>query len=235
MRSGILTDIYRQAGQRLEVQDYGVDFFEGGYSAALIKGELIEGRMRLAEGTPLKQDSLVRVFKTISEGDELWSGTVKLEYQSEKHTAETGYSQQAVLGMWVHGLQEGLEPQKWAAMFHDNLPAILEKPDGKIIHGALEPFFETGTEGVIWSIQEYGKNGYDALNDIKSGDTLTVFSAVTNGEIDWEGRMDFDANGPASFKATDWYTATVARLPKHIEPADWQKLTWQKRPVLVMD
>ena len=33
----------------------------------------------------------------------------------------------------------------------------------KIIKGSLDSYFETGTEGVYWSLQEDGKTGYDGL------------------------------------------------------------------------
>ena len=37
------------------------------------------------------------------------------------------------------------------------------------IRGALEDFFETGTEGVIWSVVSEDDHGYDALYPIEEG------------------------------------------------------------------
>jgi hypothetical protein len=55
-----------------------------------------------------------------------------------------------------------------------------------IIHGKLDPFFETGTEGVIWSVYDESKKGYDGLFCLEDGDKLTVYGhdGVT---VIWEG------------------------------------------------
>lgn len=41
--------------------------------------------------------------------------------------------------------------------------------------GTLFGWFETGTEGAIWALQEDGQGGYDGLKIIKPGDHLTIF------------------------------------------------------------
>ena len=43
------------------------------------------------------------------------------------------------------------------------------------ITGVLDAYFETGTEGVIWSVYEDGKTGYDGLNCLHTGDHLTIY------------------------------------------------------------
>lgn len=60
----------------------------------------------------------------------------------------------------------------------------------KVITGKLDPFFETGTEGVIWSFYEDGKNGYDGLNSLKNGDALKVYSS--DDSILWEGIVNLE-------------------------------------------
>lgn len=53
----------------------------------------------------------------------------------------------------------------------------------KIIKGKLHPYFETGTEGTIWSLYEDGKQGYDGLNCLEKGDKLTIYNADGSREI----------------------------------------------------
>jgi hypothetical protein len=54
----------------------------------------------------------------------------------------------------------------------------------------LEPFFETGTEGVIWAVYEDGKQGYDGLNSLKDGDRLKIFAS--DDSILWEGIVQLE-------------------------------------------
>ena len=96
--------------------------------------------------TPLKSGDLVRIFKTVSDGDVYWEGTVDYDYEK-----------------YHHGYQKEMSPGKWVTMFHEGLPAKLEQ-DGKTYFGALDAFAETGTEGEIWSMHEYGKTGYAGLS-----------------------------------------------------------------------
>lgn len=162
--------------------------------------------------TLFKSGDLVRVFKSVSEGTVAWQGTVDFSYKK-----------------YHHGLQKRLAPEKWASMFYQKLPARLERKDGSVIFGSLEPFSETGTEGTVWCLHEYGKAGYDGLNYLEKGDRLIVYSKVRNGEIDWEGPVDF---GPEQVKKIGW--SEVMRETNHMKTEDWLQWSWQKRPVLVI-
>lgn len=59
-----------------------------------------------------------------------------------------------------------------------------------MITGRLEPFFETGTEGVIWSLNDPSLPGYDGLRGLRNGDHLRIIGSddatVWDGEIDLE-------------------------------------------------
>jgi hypothetical protein len=61
-----------------------------------------------------------------------------------------------------------------------------------MIIGKLDPFFETGTEGVIWSVYEDGKQGYDGLQCLDYGDLLTIYDKEDPTKVLWEGRIDLE-------------------------------------------
>ena len=61
-----------------------------------------------------------------------------------------------------------------------------------IIKGKLEPFFETGTEGTIWSVYEDGKEGHNGLHCLEYGDFLRIFDSEETTKVVWEGRIDYD-------------------------------------------
>lgn len=163
------------------------------------------------EPVRFQSGDLVKIFKTVTEGDPYWIGTVKLD-RSDYH----------------HGLQEGMDKEKWSSMFFKEMPVKLER-DGKVIFGAMEPFCETGTEGVIWSVREYGKSGYDGLVTLKDGDKLTVYANVRDGEVEWEGELDF---GPDEITKHGW--TEVVREPKHMKTEDWLQLCWESRPAIIV-
>jgi hypothetical protein len=58
------------------------------------------------------------------------------------------------------------------------------------INGCLDAFFETGTEGVIWSICDDTKSGYESLVMINEGDYIKVYTP--EGAIYWEGLVVYD-------------------------------------------
>jgi hypothetical protein len=191
-----------------ELKSLGFRTFRGAYEWGYSTFDDIRKNPR--KHTQLKSGDLVKIFKTVSDGDVAWSG--KIDYSYKKYH---------------HGLQKRLKPEKWSGMFNRQLPAKLEQ-DGKTIFGALEPFCETGTEGVIWSLHEYGKNGYDGLNVLKKGDLLTVYNAVRDGEVEWEGTVDF---GPEKVEKMGW--SEVMRQTNHMDTQKWLDLSWQRRPVIV--
>jgi hypothetical protein len=159
----------------------------------------------------LESGDLVKVFRTVTDGDIQWEGTVDYD-RSQYH----------------HGFQKGMTSRAWASMFHAALPARLERKDGAVLFGALDAFCETGTEGIIWSLHEYGKVGYDGLNHLAEGDKLTVYKNVRDGEVDGQGVLDF---GPEKVEKVGW--VEVFRQTLHCSTEDWLQATWQHRPVII--
>lgn len=70
----------------------------------------------------------------------------------------------------------------------------------QIYRGKLDAFFETGTEGVLWSLYEHGKEGYEGLQILEEGDYLIVYSSDAN-HILWSGYIHPD------------YTINIERSP----------------------
>jgi hypothetical protein len=58
------------------------------------------------------------------------------------------------------------------------------------IHGRLDPFWETGTEGVCWSLEDRIRPGYDGLFPLSDGDHLTIFD--DDGNQLWSGTISFE-------------------------------------------
>lgn len=59
--------------------------------------------------------------------------------------------------------------------------------------GRLDPFFETGTEGMIWSLIEDSKSGYDALVSIENGDHLKIYRPDDTVAFDGVIKTDYKA------------------------------------------
>jgi hypothetical protein len=159
---------------------------------------------------PFQKGDLVKVFSTITDGDVQWDGVIDYD--------RTNYH---------HGFQKEMSPRDWATMFYDELPAKLER-DGKVIFGALQAFAETGTEGDIWSVFEYGKNGYEGLNCLQDGDKLTVYNMVRDGAVTWEGAVDF---GDTQVHKQDHLE--LMRHANHMDTKDWLYMSFGRHPVMI--
>ena len=57
----------------------------------------------------------------------VWEGEIKFEYTSNYVKRGASGGQQAVFGYWVHGIQEGVEPETWATWFMEGRRAVLIK------------------------------------------------------------------------------------------------------------
>src|SRR5690606_29287821 len=110
---------------------------------------------------------------------------------------------------FVHGVPQGVPANVWLSAVAERwdvtltpLPRLLDnsrlaEADLRV-SGILEPFFETGTEGVIWSVTDPRcalGDPYEGLHDLKNGDHLTVYErdGVT---VRWKGtvKLEFKRN-----------------------------------------
>ena len=96
------------------------------------------------------------------------------------------------------------------------------------IKGKLEPFSETGTEGVVWSFHEDGVQGYDGLNCLHQGDYLTIFDPADPTKVVWEGNIDleFERNYQKFPNNPEYGQQAIMGLWVHgiqrnVEPDDW--------------
>ena len=84
---------------------------------------------------------------------------------------------------------DGLSTERIAALREDAQRHLDALPE-VVVHGILDPYFETGTEGVCWSVYEDGKTGYEGLHQMGGGEHLRVIGP--DGKIIFEGFIEPD-------------------------------------------
>ena len=77
------------------------------------------------------------------------------------------------------------------------IPKQVPVKGSRTIRGPLLDFFETGSEGVIWMIDDENRRGREALEPICEGDHLTILDQM--GKTLWRGTIHCD-------KKTGWRT-----------------------------
>lgn len=104
------------------------------------------------------------------------------------------------------------------------------------LKGKLDAFFETGTEGIIWSVIEDGKEGYDGLHPLGEGDLLTVLDPV-DGKFVWEGNVNYEWErnfrnypGNPEFGQQEIGGMWVHGIQENVEPDDWGKWFFKQYP-----
>jgi len=110
----------------------------------------------------------------------------------------------------------------------------------KRIVGVLDPFWETGSEGIHWAVTDNELMGYDALNILEDGDYLFIEDGF--GNIDWEGCIDLrkDTNlepFPYNDRGDKWQRVnecTVHGLQDGVDPKRWFDWFAEERPAVLI-
>lgn len=171
-------------------------------------------RKQRAPRTLFQSGDLVRVFKTVSDGDVAWQGKISFDRKQ-----------------YHHGYQRSIPHAKWEHMFKSGMTCKVERPQGQVLYGALDAWaVSSRKDSYMWILREFGKSAQaDGIHTLADGDRMTVYSAVRDGEVEWEGRLNFNVVAKGRIGAVD-----VVRTAKHMNPRMWLQLCHEKRPVIVM-
>ena len=75
---------------------------------------------------PLHQGDLLTIFNDAARQDVLWQGAVDFDHDILKKRITRYFKAQVIEGAGaVHGVQKGIDPKDWAAMFIAGKPATL--------------------------------------------------------------------------------------------------------------
>ena len=110
-----------------------------------------------------------------------------------------------------------------------------------MVKGKLEAFFETGTEGVIWSLYDDTKEGYEGLHCLYQGDYLTIFDPEDKSKVVWEGNIDLEYERnyhPYPMNPQYGQQAVggmwVHGIQRDVEPDTWGKWFFKQYPAEVI-
>ena len=105
------------------------------------------------------------------------------------------------------------------------------------LQGQLEAFWETGTEGVIWSFYEDSKQGYDGLHCLKKGDLLRVFNDASKKEVIFEGKVDLEYKRRyrpypmnPQYGQQEVFGMWVHGFQRNADPEAWAKMFFDGKP-----
>ncbi len=104
--------------------------------------------------------------------------------------------------------------------------------------GTLEPFFETGTEGVVWSLETNGIPGYAGLCCLENGDELLIYDE--SGGVAWQGVVDLEYDRHyRPYPTNPQYGQQEIRgrwvhgFQRNLEPDVWASAFFSRTPAIV--
>ena len=107
------------------------------------------------------------------------------------------------------------------------------------INTHLEPYFETGTEGVIWSVQ-IDNLGYEGLYPLKNGDELIVYTK-DRCAIVWKGivHLEFERlythyPGNPQYGQQLIFNRYVHGFQSNLEPHVWANWFFSELPAALL-
>ncbi|MBI4031823.1 MAG: hypothetical protein HY370_09100 [Proteobacteria bacterium] len=112
----------------------------------------------------------------------------------------------------------------------------------KIIKGHLHAWFETGTEGIVWVVNEdrpltENESPYDLMHILeqKQGALLTVFNCSSERLPVWKGKVDFEYRtniheAPTGYKQQAVFNRWVHGLQKGLPAEAWAVMFFAELP-----
>ena len=107
-----------------------------------------------------------------------------------------------------------------------------------VFPGLLDPYFETGTEGVVWAVTLPGMLGYDQLLCLEGGDELLVYDEL--GSVAWQGIVSLEYERryrpyPTNpeFGQQEAFGAWVHGFQEDVDPETWARWFFDRRPAVV--
>lgn len=67
----------------------------------------------------------------------------------------------------------------------------LFQPKDGVYTGVTDSFFETGTEGVMWSVMDDVNSGYGSLHILNNGDRLEIMNKAGD-KVEWKGTIRYN-------------------------------------------
>jgi len=105
------------------------------------------------------------------------------------------------------------------------------------VEGVLEAFFETGTEGIVWSVVKGGDFKYENLFTLENGDLLTVFNDASKKDVLWQGEVKLEYENKKrphplnpEYKKQEVFGRWVNGLQENADPEKWAQMFLDEKP-----